>query len=453
MRKLIILLSIFCISCGLKAQEKMSFKKVDSLSYAYYLEGKWNELAEFGEKSIKEGNEYYYLFLRTGIANYKIGNYYLAEKHLKKGLVSNPNDQLIKEYLYWIYIWRKDYWRADAAHFDLDEETKSWVIHLEKDPLAYWHIGGGVSLSNLSDSADNKSYFEIGAYHKFSTNFAAYQAYSFLSQKLYDGEYSQHQYSIAPNYRLSKRTRLTAAYSYIYNKFDLGFSSTINSSLEFTDGVSTTTEIRSGVANSNGQIISHLNYIELGANIAEGRFIIAPSAGIFIENTNSEYTVQEEGTGSATTLNGGFPIVENYQYSISEIVDRVENQIYFQGIIDVQFTPKFCNDKFTFKLKTYVPISKDQTDILLSPAINYKVSDKIKFGVKYLNKENYFIADGSGTIINNASFVNSKKLGLNLFINIKNNRVLYIVLENEQIEDNLRNIEYNTNNIILGLKF
>lgn len=453
MRKLIVLFVISIAFSSLKAQEKISFKKVDSLSYAYFMEGNWTELVEFGEAAVNDGHEYYYLFLRVGIAHYKTGNYYDAEKYLNKGLKSSPNNQLIKEYLYWCYIWRKEYWLADAAYHDLDNETKGWVLHLEKDLLSFWHLGAGASISNLSDSAGNKPYFEIGAYHKFSTNFALYHSYSFLSQELFDGSYNQHQYSIAPNFRLSKKVRLTAAYSFVYNNFDLELNEQTERLSDTQNGTVRTTEDENGEAVYDGSISTQINYFELGARVGLGRISLNPAVGIFLENTISDFTNDEVGSGTRTVFNGGPPIVSNYNYSITEITDKTENTVSTQFSAKLWYTPNLCSDKLTIGANLIVPITEDETNFTISPTITYEVSDNVALSANYLNKENYFIAEGSGTIINNASFLNSKRIGLTALVKLKNGWSSYIIFQNDQIEDNLRNLDYNTNNIIVGLKF
>ena len=86
------------------AQEKMSFRVADSLSYHHYESGNWNELVRTGNEAIRQGHDYYYLRMRTGIAYYMLGHFRAAATHFGKALDFNHADRTAIEYLQSSYL-------------------------------------------------------------------------------------------------------------------------------------------------------------------------------------------------------------------------------------------------------------------------------------------------------------------------------------------------------------
>jgi len=88
---------------GVLAQENLSFKQIDSLSYYHYMNKNYAELFKVGEEAIKQNTDYFYLRMRLGIAYYQKHQYRLASKHFKQALEFNTGDSLAIEYLYYSY--------------------------------------------------------------------------------------------------------------------------------------------------------------------------------------------------------------------------------------------------------------------------------------------------------------------------------------------------------------
>lgn len=104
MGKQISLILVVLMVITLQAQEKqLSFKQVDSTSYALYLNEDWKSLLEIGKKSRTEGIDFYYLKVRMGIAYYKEGKMLSAIKLLEEAYAINTYDTIVQEYLYWAY--------------------------------------------------------------------------------------------------------------------------------------------------------------------------------------------------------------------------------------------------------------------------------------------------------------------------------------------------------------
>ncbi len=104
MGKQIGLILVLLMVTTLQAQQKsLSYKEVDSTSYALYLNADWKSLLEIGKKSRDEGIDFYYLKVRMGIAYYKEGKMLSAIKLFEEAYAVNPYDAVVQEYLYWAY--------------------------------------------------------------------------------------------------------------------------------------------------------------------------------------------------------------------------------------------------------------------------------------------------------------------------------------------------------------
>ncbi|MBE0661191.1 MAG: hypothetical protein IH597_01885 [Bacteroidales bacterium] len=89
----------------LKAQERIDFKTADSLTFQLYDKGNWQELINSGKSAIQQGQDYYFLRMRIGIAYYMLGHYRSAAVHFEKALEFNSNDMVALPYLRQCYDW------------------------------------------------------------------------------------------------------------------------------------------------------------------------------------------------------------------------------------------------------------------------------------------------------------------------------------------------------------
>ena len=87
----------------LSAQEKLDFKTADSLTYHFYETGNWQKLIETGKSAIQQGQNYYFLRMRIGIAYYMLGHYRAAAVHFEKALEFYSNDNMALSYLQQCY--------------------------------------------------------------------------------------------------------------------------------------------------------------------------------------------------------------------------------------------------------------------------------------------------------------------------------------------------------------
>jgi hypothetical protein len=86
------------------AQEKPDFRKVDSLTYSYYISGDWDNLITVGKNGLASGIDYKFLRQRLGYAYFIKGDYLNAERHFNKALASDSYNQFTLEYLYYSLV-------------------------------------------------------------------------------------------------------------------------------------------------------------------------------------------------------------------------------------------------------------------------------------------------------------------------------------------------------------
>lgn len=104
MGKQIVFIIVLLFVTTANAQKKqLSYKQVDSTTYAQYLKQDWKPLLELGKQSRLEGIDFYYLKVRMGIAYFKEGKMLSAVKLLEEAYVVNSYDVIVQEYLYWAY--------------------------------------------------------------------------------------------------------------------------------------------------------------------------------------------------------------------------------------------------------------------------------------------------------------------------------------------------------------
>ncbi|MFK5959663.1 MAG: hypothetical protein QM495_12450 [Lutibacter sp.] len=84
-------------------QSPLSFKQVDSTTYALYLKQDWKPIIAMGKQSRAEGIDFYYLKVRMGIAYFKENKMLSAIQLLEEAYAVNSYDVVVQEYLYYAY--------------------------------------------------------------------------------------------------------------------------------------------------------------------------------------------------------------------------------------------------------------------------------------------------------------------------------------------------------------
>jgi tetratricopeptide (TPR) repeat protein len=88
-----------CPIADASGQPATDFRKIDSLTYALYEQGAWQELIKTGNAALDQGADYYYLRMRIGLAYFYKEQYRLAAIHFRRALKLNEDDPFSRDYL------------------------------------------------------------------------------------------------------------------------------------------------------------------------------------------------------------------------------------------------------------------------------------------------------------------------------------------------------------------
>jgi len=246
-KRIVITTFLFFLVLSLRSQEVINLSTVDQKTYSLWAQKDWDKLIVEGKKGINKGIDFFYLRMRMGIAYYEKANYHMAIKHFEKAYAMSSQDELLKEYLYYSYLFsgRKTDASKIASGFTHALKEKTGTNNqpfIDRLDLTYnYNFQGDPSVTdNFSainiDPLVNGSqfiskghqYFNLSLQHDFSPGFSVYHAYSNLkktdfvysqidgvSETISNSEAQLHQYYISGNIRLSKGLNMALGLHYI----------------------------------------------------------------------------------------------------------------------------------------------------------------------------------------------------------------------------------------------
>ena len=223
---LIILLMIAATS--IKAQSNLEFGKVDSLTYSYYLEGKWNDLILLGNEATENNIDFKYLRQRLGYAYYSKGDYVKSARQLRSARKFDSYDSFTLQYLYYSYqaLGNEDAASLAAGRMTL-ENRKILGINLfkpvESISSEYNFKYAGTSLRT------NPQYINLGITSRFGSRISLLQMISEYNQvvtirlPLRDRYVTdeQFEYYALVKVNLSQNLMAKAAYHYLNSTFSI----------------------------------------------------------------------------------------------------------------------------------------------------------------------------------------------------------------------------------------
>jgi len=203
------------------SQDTLDAAEIEKKTLELYTNKNWNSLIAMEDEAFKNGNDYFYLRMRLGIAYFEQKNYCFALAHFKKAIGFNATDDLAQEYLYYsyVYIGKEEEARKLSTAFSSELKEK---LGLNSTPVIdFITVSGGLKTANSSFSDSNNAiyfkpahFFELGLKHYFATKFSLFHALNTFNQKTYIGDINQNQYyalaaiplknnwSIAPSFHI-----------------------------------------------------------------------------------------------------------------------------------------------------------------------------------------------------------------------------------------------------------
>ena len=193
-----------------RAQAKLSFKMVDSLSYALYENKSWLALSQLSDTIISAEMDYYYLRMRAGIANFELKKYRAAIPHFQKALVFNLQDELSKEYLKYCYLY---------TNRNEEQNSSNNLLSNKKCPLQLQFIQLESGIKTTSDTAfKNAMLSNFSVQHSFGKRGSLLHVINYYSQTEYRFKVSQLQYYLRWTYALKNNFKISLATHYIYDQ-------------------------------------------------------------------------------------------------------------------------------------------------------------------------------------------------------------------------------------------
>jgi len=223
MFKLILILTFVFLCLGFTSgQDPNEVWNPEKKTFNLYKEQNWSELIFWGKKAINEGNDYFYLRMRLGIAFYERKNYHRALIHFKKAAEFNDQDSYLLEYLYFANLFcGREKAALDITRKFPPSKTKKYLTgrlsKLKIGSLGMQYYQGSLTtdvdlINNIDDPSldgyqvftNNSVKFHLGFNHLASRRFNLYyqyglfidnrftyyqdnmDAYYFTSQKLYE---------------------------------------------------------------------------------------------------------------------------------------------------------------------------------------------------------------------------------------------------------------------------
>jgi len=216
----------------LQAQEAKDFLKVDSLTYGYYLTGKWDSLIYLGNEAVGKNMDYKFLRQRLGFAFFSKSQYGSAQKQFLRALEYDSFDSFTLQYLYLSFLNDGNDDGASVIAGKMNRELrKSLNISLfkpiESIEAEYNYKYAGTRLRS------NPQYFRIGFSSRLGPRVSLFQMYSNYSQTItirnpisetYISD-RQPEYYALMKISLSPYLKLKTAYHYLYTSWSVNSNS------------------------------------------------------------------------------------------------------------------------------------------------------------------------------------------------------------------------------------
>ncbi len=196
------------------SQAKLSFQKVDSLTYAYYLKGEWKNLIDLSKKASSQNIESKFIRQRTGYAYFVTGDYYAAKTQYEKALEYDQSDEVTKEYLYYSSLNAGSVnTRLYAGNLSFDMASKLGIRRF--NPVESVDTEFNLK-TNSTTTRSNQSYYRVGINTELGYKFSLFQSYSYYQQTISSVLTQQPEYVAILKYSLTPVWHIKTAYHRLF---------------------------------------------------------------------------------------------------------------------------------------------------------------------------------------------------------------------------------------------
>ncbi len=426
-----------------------NYRTTDATTYQLYMQKDWDSLINQGVMAVKNGEDYFYLRLRMGIAYYYKGNYRKASQHLEKAMFFNANDDTTLEYLYHSYLYSKRNLEARELTTKFSKSLNQKLntskakifnqIYIETGPTFSNNIEknkkgnliGNDSIYGEQDLNDDKYYFQLGVGLNPLKRVSMYLGYSYLSiskskqiqtgelyksgnalipwnggyvwgnvykkkADMYQSDYKliQNQAYLNASISTGKGFIITPAFHFLYIRFN-----TIQASEETTEYPRFQGDPIPELRTTYSLVKKDTSYYNYVVSLAINKNICLFNFGLFGTYSNLNNLTQYQAGASVTF----YPKGNLDLYSVTSAVSAWEeddNRFAFEELIGVKVMRKLWMEgnvsfgemiNYNEKNAYVVYNSGDKTKLRVGINMIVPLSDKIEISVRY----QYFNNEGS----------------------------------------------------------
>ncbi len=239
MYRLIIFICFVFIIHNVDSQEIYNYTNVNNKTYLLYQQKDWKALIKYGNNSLKNNIDFYYLQYRLGIAYYELKKYRKAIPFFENVVNKTPEDNIAQEYLYYAYVFSGRTEDARILSHSFKPELKQKLEISNKNSFIN-EIGTEyktdffdnykaetLQTDNLEQTVTNSfNYFSVNLTHLSKNKFRFFHAFSYINSinDIYSQNYSVpeftenvniFQYYINCNWHIGKGSDLNFALHYI----------------------------------------------------------------------------------------------------------------------------------------------------------------------------------------------------------------------------------------------
>lgn len=444
-------------SCLAQTDGVYSFKYTDSLTGQYYAELKWKELAETGENAIANGLDYFQLYYRTGVAFYKLNNFFKAEKYLRKALSKNSFDLKTNQLLYLALLNEGEFLAAAKFYQHIPQMAQKNIFPpFTKKAVESISLEGGMRISGNSDEAQNVSYGSIGFTHIPSYGCRLQESFTYLTQKAANLDYTQYQFYINPTFYISKNFNLSLATHFIYSNYNVQLSN--NDSFiqiipqPLQGNIREVRTLRQAETKQDGTLF--LTNIQGSLNFKINRIHIAPQLGVHININNALVNGYRNETGNVYIKQNG-NVVQTNAVNNSETLKNKSADTSFlvwQPGVSLSFIPPILKDRLVMGTSIYSLIASNTSEIANSFFVNY-FGNKTRLFLSYLKKGNLPVTDNNGYLYFNQRDAINYRFSLSVFEKMGKHFMPGITLQEEKQTLFYSNKPINYHSVYLTLNY
>lgn len=214
----VILLVVMTLCRGkAAAQDTLGYAQADSVSYQLYFAENWKALKPYGESAIRQGQDGYYLRVRTGMACFHLQQYRAAIPHLKKALFYLPGDEFAMNYLYLAYLYSERF--EDARLLSKRFGAAQAALMKTSSIPAIDFIGADAGLKR-SDSAarfNDLLFTSLSLGHSIARRLSLFHSFTYFTQAEQRFEVQQFQYYLKASLPLPHDLLLSVGAHAVYD--------------------------------------------------------------------------------------------------------------------------------------------------------------------------------------------------------------------------------------------